>query len=250
MNPKLSVIVPSYNTPNILENIFILIKEVSAITNDYEIILVDDGSNEFPYIAQNDYVKVITHKTNKGKGESLMSGFKEASGDIIAFIDADLQIPSKLLNPYYEIITGPRNPSILIGSKRHYNSKVDYPFSRRIMSWAYQTMNRFLFGLKIQDSQVGIKMFRGEVIKDILPCLSVKRFAIDLEILVAANERGYSILEAPAQINESFNSTINTMAVARIIQDTFCIWLRKKFKHKYKKESPYGRQPFYYIKRR
>ena len=80
-------------------------------------------------------------------------------------------------------------------------------------------MNRFLFGLKIQDSQVGIKMFKKEVIQSILPSLTVKRFAIDLEILVAANEQGFTILEAPVQINESFSSTVNAKAIKQIIQE-------------------------------
>lgn len=241
MNPKLSVIVPAYNTPNILENILTLVKEVSNITHDYEIILVNDGSDDFPILMQSNYIKVITHEINKGKGEALVSGFREAKGDTVAFLDADLQIPATLLNPYYKIITGARNPDVLIGSKRHFNSKVEYPTSRRIMSWIYQSLNRAMFGLTVQDTQVGIKMFKKEVVNDILPNLSVKKFAIDLEILVAANERGYKTLEAPVKINESFSSTVNIKAVTQTIQDTIFIWYRKKFKNKYKGVS--GRSP-------
>ncbi len=236
MAPKLSIIVPSYNTPNLLENILTLIKEVSDITPSYEIILVDDGSDKFPYFTPSDYIKTITHKTNRGKGEALCSGFKAAKGEIIAFIDADLQIPATLLKPYYNIITGPRSPDILIGSKRHYNSQVDYPFLRRAMSCIYQEMNKILFGLEIQDTQVGLKMFKKKVINEILPSLTVKRFAIDLEFLVAASEKGFTILEAPVQINESFSSTVNLKAVRQMIQDTLGIWYRKKVKHKYKKD--------------
>lgn len=255
MTKKLSVVVPCYNVPNLLENVLILMDEVSDITHEYEIILVDDGSDDFPYvgeddfphIGQNDYIKVITHETNKGKGEALVSGFKAARGEVIAFLDADLQIPPTLLKPYYQIITGPRNPDILIGSKRHYNSQVNYPPIRRLMSWTYQTMNRLMFGLKILDTQVGIKMFKKEVIQSILPTLTIKRFAIDLEMLVAANEQGFTILEAPVQINESFSSTVNPKAVSRMIQDTFCIWWRKKFKKNYKYEGVNGRSPIVHL---
>lgn len=234
MKPKLSVIVPCFNTPNIEKNITKIIENTAAATPYFEIIFVDDGSSYFPTLAQSKYIKIITHETNKGKGEALCLGFEAAKGEFVAFIDSDLQIPAKLLKPYYEIITGPRSPDILIGSKRHYNSKVDYPFTRRLMSWTYQTMNRYMFGLEILDSQVGIKMFKKKVIQNILPSLTVKRFAIDLEILVAANEQGFTILEAPVQINESFSSTVNAGAVKRMIQDTFGIWYRKKFKKSYK----------------
>lgn len=243
MNYKLSVILPCYNVPNLLNNTLTLIKEVSNITKDYELILVDDGNPTFPHIVQNDYIKVITHETNKGKGEALVSGFKKARGDIVAFIDADLQIPATLLKPYYEIMTGARNPDILIGNKRHYNSQVEYPFSRRLMSYTYQTMNRLMFGLTVQDTQVGLKMFKKEVVKDILPSLSVKRFAIDLEMLVSASEKGYNILEAPVQINEAFSSTVNPKAIKQTIQDTFGIWYRKKFKKTYKHKGVGGQSP-------
>ncbi len=237
MEPKLSVIVPCFNVPNIHENITEIINKVIAITGCFEIIFINDGNSYFPTLAQSDYIKVITHETNKGKGEAIMSGFRAAKGDIICFIDADLQIPAALLKPYYKIMQGNRSPDILIGSKRHYNSKVDYPFKRRLYSYIYQSMTRLMFGLKLLDTQVGIKMFTKEVVEDILPLLSVKRFAIDLEMLVAANERGYSILEAPVQINESFSSTVNIKAVKQMIQDTFGIWFRKKFKKAYKKEK-------------
>ncbi len=233
MDPKLSLIVPCYDTPNILENISEILHNIMAITPYFEIILIDDGSSHFPTFAQSDYFKVITHETNKGKGEALRSGFRAAKGEIIAFIDADLQIPAALLKPYYNIITGPRNPDVLIGSKRHSNSKVDYPLLRRAYSFAYQNMNKFLFGLKVQDTQVGLKMFKKEVIQSILPGLTVKRFAIDLEILVAANEQNFVILEAPVKISESFSSTVNLRSVARMIQDTISIWYRKEFKNNY-----------------
>jgi len=233
MNPKLSVILPCYNVPNLLENLLEVIEEVSGITEEYEIIIIDDGNEEFLHITQNDYVKVITHEVNKGKGEALISGFKEARGEVVAFIDADLQISPKLLKPYYNIIKGGRNPDILIGSKRHCNSEVEYPFIRRMMSYTYQTMNKTMFGLNILDTQVGLKMFKKEVLDDILRLLTIKRFAIDLEILVAANERGFKILEAPVKINESFASTIDINSVRQMIQDTFCIWYRKKIKKAY-----------------
>ncbi len=235
MEPKLSVIVPCYNVPNIHESISEILNKVMSITGYFEIIFIDDGNQYFPILAESDYIKVIHHNTNKGKGEAITAGFRAARGEVICFIDADLQIPPTLIKPYYEIMSGSRAPAVLIGSKRHFNSKVNYPFTRRLMSFGYQTMNRIMFGLTVLDTQVGIKMFTREVIKDILPLLTVKRFAIDLEILVAANERGYNILEAPVTINETFSSTVNVKAVRRMIQDTFCIWYRKKFKHNYKR---------------
>ena len=144
MKPELSVIVPCYNVPDLPKSLSDIINNVISITPYFEIIFVDDGSSYFPTLAQSGYIKVITHETNRGKGQALMSGFHAARGEIIAFIDADLQIPPTLLKPYYQIITGPRNPSILIGSKRHHNSKVNYPLLRRAYSFGFQIMNRIM----------------------------------------------------------------------------------------------------------
>ena len=225
---KFSLILPCYHVQNLLENFLEVLRVVSDITPYFEIIIVNDGNKTFPRIKQSKYIKVITFKENRGKGEALVAGFKKAKGEIIAFIDADLQIPAILLKDYYRIMLGDRNPDVLIGSKRHHNSQIEYPFIRRLYSWGYQMMIKILFGLKILDTQSGLKMFKSKVLKEILLKISVKRFAIDVEILFLLQKAGYKIIEAPIQIKNSFTSTINILAVKRMIQDTLGIWLRGK----------------------
>jgi ABC-type Fe3+/spermidine/putrescine transport system ATPase subunit len=73
-----------------------------------------------------------------------------------------------------------------IGSKRHPESVVHYPWSRRLASRCYQALNRLLFRLDVRDTQVGLKLFRREVAEDVVPLLLVKRFAFDLELLAGA----------------------------------------------------------------
>ena len=72
---------------------------------------------------------------------------------------------------------------IIVGSKRHQASLVNYPFLRKGMSFGYQMLVRILFGLKIRDSQLGMKIFRRDVLNKILPKLVVKGYAFDIEIL-------------------------------------------------------------------
>lgn len=227
---KLSVILPCFNIQNLLENLLEVIEVVKGITKDYEIIIVDDGSTEFPYISQSDYIKVIINETNQGKGYSLRKGFALARGEFIAFIDSDLQIPASTLASYYEIMKGNRNPDILIGSKRHFNSSVDYPITRRLLSFGFQTMNRLMFGLTVLDTQSGIKFFKKDIIQKLLPSLQIRGFAIDLEILSLAQRKGYKILEAPIQIRESFSSTVRLSSIFKMFKDSFKIWWRYKFK--------------------
>jgi len=224
---ELSIVVPSYNTPHLKRNIKKIIASLPNVS--YEIIVVNDGSRRFPKNLDTlPGVKVINHLSNKGKGQALRTGAAEAQGSIIFFFDSDLDIPAKLIKDYYRMMGKPEAPDILIGSKRHAGSKVVYTFFRRLMSYVYQMMIKFLFGLKILDSQGGIKAFKKEVLKDILPQLKEEGFSIDIEILATASKKGYSIKEAPVEIKQRFSSTINFMAPLKMILDTFKIWYRLK----------------------
>jgi hypothetical protein len=91
---------------------------------------------------------------------------------------------------------------IVIGSKRHRASKVHYPLSRRILSRIYQSFVRSLFGVNFTDTQVGLKLFRREVIAAVLPDLRIDRYGFDLEILTLAKLRGFGrVIEAPVQMD-------------------------------------------------
>ena len=232
MSVQLSIIIPSYNTSNLVNNLIEVIEVAKSITSSYEIIIVNDGSKNFPKIKQDEYIKVITNKKNMGKGYSLIKGFKKAQGEIICFIDVDLQIPAITLFSYYKIMMGSRSPDVLIGSKRHHNSSIDYGLVRRLMSFGLQIINRLLFGFIILDTQCGAKMFKRKVIKDILPLLCIDGFAIDVEILSLSQIKGYKIIQAPVIVNKSFNSTVKIWSVGKVMWDILRIWSRRKFKIK------------------
>ena len=95
-----------------------------------------------------------------------------------------------------------------IGSKRHPDSVVHYPRSRRVVSWLYQQLVRLLFGLDVRDTQVGLKVFRREVTDEVLPLLLVKRFAFDLELLAVSSSLGFSrIEEQPIDLQYRFTGS-------------------------------------------
>ena len=94
--------------------------------------------------------------------------------------------PRPALDPEYLETARRERLDFAIGSKRHPDSVVDYPRSRRIASWCYQQLNRVLFQLDVRDTQVGLKVFRREVAEKVVPVLLVKQFAFDLELLAVA----------------------------------------------------------------
>lgn len=130
------------------------------------------------------------------------------------------------------------NADIIVGSKRHPVSKVQYPWPRKILSWGYQLLVRILFGLNIKDSQVGLKLYRREVLEDVLPRILVKEFAFDIEILAVAYHLRYvRIYEAPVELSFTGFSSITSKNFWRIIfqtlWDTLAVFYRLRILHYY-----------------
>ncbi|MCL4416691.1 MAG: glycosyltransferase [Actinobacteria bacterium] len=188
-------------------------------------------------------VKVIGYSTNRGKGHAIRFGMAESRGDIIAFIDAGMDINPNGLSMLLEHFEW-YNADIIVGSKRHPVSKVDYPWQRRILSMGYQFLVWLFFGLEVRDTQVGMKFFKREVLEKILPRLLVKRFAFDVEILAVANYLGFNrIFEAPIDITLRFGgtSTITSQKFLRtvlaMLVDTLAVFYRLRILKYYSDEN-------------
>lgn len=230
-NHKISVIVPVFKEPKVGENLKTIEENLKKSFSNYEIVCVEDGTQEnSPQLKRyrSKHIKVLSYPLNVGKGFALSYGFSESTGDIVAFLDGDLDIHPKFLRLFVDLMDVV-NADIVIGSKRHPLSKVNYPPIRRLYSRAYQTLVRILFGLNVTDTQVGIKLFKKKVLQKVIPRLVVKAWAFDLEVLVVAHHLGYRrIIEAPVEFKmRSTGSKINSGAVRNILQDTAAIFYRR-----------------------
>jgi len=227
----LSIIIPMYNESDIRLNLKEIFNGLKELENDFEIIVVDDGSQincfekaiESAKEINSKKIKVLRYTINQGKGFALRHGFNKSKGDIVIFLDAGLELNSRQIKSFLQYLDG---YDVIIGSKRHPKSKLHYPIFRRLMSRTYQLMNRVLFNLKIKDTQVGLKVFKREVLEKIMPKILCKKFAFDLEVLVNANKLNYKILEVPVELRYWFSSTINPKAVFYMILDTFAVFYR------------------------
>jgi glycosyltransferase involved in cell wall biosynthesis len=163
---------------------------------------------------------------NIGKGFALSCGVDQSVGNLVTFIDADMELDPANIGGFIDIMRTTGCDAV-IGSKRHPGSKVQYPKFRRLQSAVYQLLVRVLFNLNVRDTQTGLKLFRRQVLREAMPLLAIKRFAFDLELLVVAHHLGYrNVREAPIRLDYQFESTVNLRSAWHVLWDTAAIFYR------------------------
>lgn len=230
---KLSILVPAHNEgPHIYGNIREIQRVFDEIGCQYELIIIDDGSKDETYEnaqkAAKGFSNIIVKKIrrNQGKGRALKYGFRFAKGDLVAFLDADLDLHPEQIQNLFKTMNREKADAV-IGSKKHPESKLDYPRPRKIVSNIYFLLTKLLFSLPIKDTQTGLKLFKHEVLERAFPKVLVKRYAFDLELLVNIHHLGYKIVEAPVTLNyQRFMGRIRLKDLYHTGMDTLAIFYR------------------------
>jgi len=230
---SLSIVIPVYNeSDKIVGNLKECLRVCKSFKMPFELIVVDDGSTDGTgkliraFAKKRFNVKSISYKRNKGKGHALRYALKFVKNDLVAFIDADLELHPSQLKDFMKIMKREKC-DVVVGSKRHPDSKLDYPWHRKFLSNGFYLLNKVLFGLPLKDTQSGIKLFKKKVLDNVFPRIVVKGYAFDLEVLVVANKFGYKIVEAPIELNFfRFESRVGFKSIKNIFQDTAGIFYR------------------------
>ena len=237
----ISIILPVYNEGDKIKDVINeTIKTLNQITNNWEIIIVDDGSRDLtPQIVEelaktNERIRILSFRKNMGKGFALKYGFMHSNGDLIVFMDSDLDLHPSQIKRFIKILER-EDADVVIGSKRHPESKVNYPLKRRILSDIYFFITKILFSLNIKDTQVGLKLFKRKVLRDVIPRILVKRYAFDVEVLANTVRRGYKIVEAPVKLDFKQCSKIDWKEIWRMFIDTVAIAYRMHIRRYYDK---------------
>src|SRR5262249_19721174 len=143
---KLSIILPVFNEGrNITEHLDLLLDEVEPYFPRFEVIVVSDGSTDATNTKITSFkhpgLKPILVEKNTGKGNAVRAGFAQATGDYVLFIDGGMEIHPREIRIFVGLLSL-YECDIVIGSKRHPQSEVEYPWYRRFLSWVFQIMIR------------------------------------------------------------------------------------------------------------
>jgi glycosyltransferase involved in cell wall biosynthesis len=200
---RLSVVIPVYNEGATLRNLVDRVREVPVRK---ELVLVDDCSVDnsrevmkalAEEAADDDFNQIRTfhHDVNKGKGAALRTGFANVSGDIVIIQDADLEYdPSeypRLLQPLIE-----NNADVVYGSRFLGDQ------AHRVLYYWHYVGNRFLTmlsnwftNLNLTDMETCYKVFKRQVIVDLVPHLKQNRFGFEPEVTARIARRRHRVFE-------------------------------------------------------
>lgn len=169
----LSVVIPAYNEA---DGIAELIHRVQSVKPDLAVVgiselqlmVVDDGSRDrtAEIVASIDGVQLIRHPENKGYGAALKTGFKQARGDLIGFLDADGTYPPEHFPQLCSLALD--GAELVIGS-RMAGADSKMPFTRRIGNLFFATLLTILGRQHVSDSASGMRVFKRELLERIYP---------------------------------------------------------------------------------
>jgi glycosyltransferase involved in cell wall biosynthesis len=232
---SLSVIMPAYGLePVIARNIQVVCGLLRG-NIPFEVLPVDDGSRDGTAEAirraaalDPEHVRPVYVKVNAGKGNALRRGFSASRGTHILLLDGDLDLSPSRITTFFDVMAEKR-AAIVIGSKRHPDSVIDYPWHRRLASGLYFALVRLLVGLPVTDTQTGMKLFTREALGWAFDRMLVKTFAFDLEVLSIAHAKGYAVAEAPIEMH--FGQKLGCLSwtnVKQVMTDTLAIFYRTR----------------------
>ena len=210
---KLSIVVPCYNeSKDIAKNSEIIKNYLESIKQDYELILVNDGSkdNTKEVIEAIPGVKALSYEPNRGKGGAVKYGIENATGDYVLFMDADLSTDLEAIDRFIKIAP---NYDMVIGSRHAKDSviKKKQPALRVFIGWCCRKLVNMKFHLKYKDTQCGFKAMRTDIAKKIVSKQVVNNFAFDVEYLYIANLNNLSIYEMGVIWADDRGSTVSPL---------------------------------------
>jgi glycosyltransferase involved in cell wall biosynthesis len=207
----LSIVIPAYNEAlRVGKTLDEVRKYAASKSYETEVVLVDDGSSDCTLDLFKEFqslwhgTRVISNATNRGKGFSVRRGVLEARGKVVLFTDADLSAPIEEADKLLAVLES-EAVDAAIGS-RALDRKligIHQPWPREYAGRFFNLLVQLFTGLKIHDTQCGLKLFRRDSTRRAFEAQRVERFGFDPELLFLIRHFGGKIVEVPVRWNDS-----------------------------------------------
>ncbi|WP_406069367.1 glycosyltransferase [Micromonospora sp. NBC_01638] len=200
-SPTISIVLPAHNEARHLPStITILSRYLEGLVEQYEILVVDDGSTDGTHLTlvEDNRVTLIRHPLRLGKGAALRTGITESAGIYVAYTDADLPVEPSSIGLAFQIVTE-NNATLAIGDRRHPGSIVigNATRSRRVTSRIFNMFTRVVLLPEVRDTQCCMKMALGTSLRSIVRNVSTDGYSFDAELIYLAKKAGMTIAACP-----------------------------------------------------
>lgn len=213
---EFSIVIPSYRgSESLLKNLPEFSTFLSQMNLAHEIIVIDDGSDDFEIIAnycKEQHLFFLRNEQNLGKGAAVKKGILAAQGKYIIFTDVDIPFEytcfqlflDNLRNSDIDIVVGDRllDSSIYFGEISKKRKRAS-----EVFAWC---VDKFILGGRF-DTQCGMKGFKKEVAASLFSKSRINGFAFDVEILSMAVRKKFTIKRLPVKLRNQENSTIHLL---------------------------------------
>jgi glycosyltransferase involved in cell wall biosynthesis len=197
-----------------------------------EVVVADDGSTDGTRqaaegaAARHPQVLVVANPQNAGKGRALQRAFAASSGEVVVFLDGDLDLPPEQVPAMVaELRRG--GWDALLGAKRATLVAGGYPWTRRVLSRVFSAIIRLAFRLPVAETQTGLKVFRREPLSAALPRVQIARYSFDVELVVLLRRAGCRIGEFPVELEAHASASRVTLGTLwEMGRDTARLWFR------------------------
>lgn len=213
---ELELVIPALNEEARLgPTLRSLVSQLASLACDARILVVDNGSAdataEVADSLRGDVEVEVVGCGLRGKGAAVRAGVAETSARFIGYCDADLSTPPEALGTALRLLEA--GGDVVVGSRRCDGATYvkRQAWTRRLGGTAFRIATRRLIG-SVTDTQCGFKLFRGEVGRSLFHDTASAGFAFDVEVLLLAVSRGYSIAELPVAWSDHEGSTFRPLA--------------------------------------
>ena len=227
---QISIVIPLLNEQESLEELYDWIAQVMQSNHFlYEVIFIDDGSSDGSWaqiqqLAKNhSHIKGIRFFKNYGKSQALHAGFKEAAGDVVITMDADLQDNPEEIPELYRLVTEENLDMVSGWKKKRYDSFFAKNMPSKLFNWAARRTS----GLRLHDFNCGLKAFRNDVVKNIEVSGDMHRY-----IPLLAKNAGFSNIGEKVVQHKARKYGKTKFGAERFINgflDLVTIWFVSKF---------------------
>lgn len=229
---QISVVVPAFNESRRLKaTLESIVSYLSARGGEFEVLVVDDGSDDDTAALAEGFasrgVRVLRHAGNRGKGAALRTGVAVSRGEWVLLCDADLATPIEELQA---LRARADEADVIAGSRAVSDADIvrRQPFYREAMGRLFNLWLRLLGLTDLGDTQCGFKLLRGDVARRLFECLTIERFAWDVELLQLARAEGLRVVEVGVVWRHEPESKVHALRDSwRMLLDSLRLWRRR-----------------------